>query len=240
MTEMNAEAHSDRAASRTLGSKTRGESRPPEGKPGPVGRAMRANEDREGVASGRGRAALLALILILVGCGGGAKKPVSAPAKPKEEPTKSVATGPVEIVQKEVVGEEKAPGAVAWQVAGKRSQITFAEGKATGMLYDVEGTLHGEKTETKFTAKQGKVDQKSDSLELTGDITATASDGGVLRADKLIWLKERGLVRALGHVRYSGGGYQAGEFEELLATSDLKKMGTPDMFPSTMELKKKK
>ena len=31
--------------------------RPPEGKPGPVGRATRANEEREGVASGRGRAA---------------------------------------------------------------------------------------------------------------------------------------------------------------------------------------
>ena len=53
----------------------------------------------------------------------------------------------------------------------------------------------------KVVAKEGKYDNKTQDVSLSGDVKATTSDGAELTSKELLWLAEKELLSALGDVR---------------------------------------
>jgi len=196
--------------------------------PSPCPLPLGSGGEGAGFSTSSRRFLALFAALALAGCGSSGPKK-SQPKEAPKEPAKSIASGPITLTQKD------AKGNAAWEVKGDASQIVYADGKAEGQLANVSGTVEGDKCA--FTAKLAKANQKSEELELTGSVVVTSKEGNVLKANKVTWMKGQGLIRATGDVTFVSPSYTSGPFPALVASSDLKRIGTPDSFPSTIEKK---
>ncbi|MBS1704697.1 MAG: LPS export ABC transporter periplasmic protein LptC [Armatimonadetes bacterium] len=172
--------------------------------------------------------------LLTIGCGSGPsgqKAETSTSAKPNapQEPERAVASGKVEMVQRD---EQREP---QWAVKAQSAELNFdSEKKASGNLQGVSGDLYDKgKVVSTFKSNAGDVDQKQSVLNLRGQVVVQSKEqDAVLTADSVKWLAKLRLVKAEGAVQVIGKGYKMGPFPALLATPDLKKVGTPDRFPA--------
>lgn len=167
----------------------------------------------------------LGIVLGVMGCGAKAQDKPAPPEPRKPEPTRALQTGPVEITQKNDQQQ------TSWTIRGESSRVQIAE-KASGDLDNVSGTIYTKaKPSATFTASHGAANQTSNLLALDGEVVLVAKDPeSTLKADHVKWLPERELIEATGNVTVVTKDYRLGPFKKLLATPDLKKVGTPDQF----------
>jgi len=165
------------------------------------------------------------IVLGVMGCGAKAQQPSPVQEPRKPEPTRTLQTGPVEITQKNKLQQP------SWTIRGESSRVEIAD-KASGDLKKVSGTIYTKaQPSATFTANQGSANQANNLLTLSGDVVLVAKDPeSTLKADHVKWLPERELIQATGNVTVVTKDYRLGPFPKLLATPDLKKVGTPDQF----------
>lgn len=115
---------------------------------------------------------------------------------------------------------------------GSRFLLEGEAGKAK--LEGVRGELFrsGELV-SRFRADAGQADQQRSELQLTGKVRVDSVQEGMwLTADRVLFDGNTGLLQAHGRVVVESETYTMGPFEELWATQDLRRVGTPDAFQS--------
>lgn len=101
-------------------------------------------------------------------------------------------------------------------------------------MQGVTGTIYrdGQAAST-FEANEGHASKGSGVLVLRVHVVVHSKDPvATMTCDELIWDPTKGFLRAKGAVRLENPGYTLGEFQELLATPDLRSISTPDTFQS--------
>jgi hypothetical protein len=172
---------------------------------------------------------LMSLAAVLVGCGSGSAPTTVAEAPPTpKSPERALAAGPTEIIQR---GESRK---LVWSVRGEGMTVRLdGDGKASGDLKAVTGKVYDDAEQPgDYRAAFGSADQKAQVLRLRGNVEFRNAQG-VLRADALIWQPARKLIEATGNVTFEGPDYKLGPFPKVLATPDLRSIGTPDQFKPT-------
>lgn len=120
-----------------------------------------------------------------------------------------------------------------YSVAWKSSALTLGRsGLREGAMNDVSGTVYeADRAKSTFTAKKGYAKRETQTLYLEGQVVVKSPQyQATLRAQKLEWLPDVKRYRATGGVTLSTPTGISGPMPELLATSDLRRFGTPDMF----------
>lgn len=165
-----------------------------------------------------------ALAFVAVGCTRPADAPQAAPTRPVEKPPVKIGTGPVEV---QVRGEDGTPSFV---VRAQSSEIQVEKGGSQSGLDKVEGEIFQKgKLASRFTASQGRVDQSARSLQASGKVEVRdTSRGIVLRADNVRYREGEAKIVASGRVTVSSEEWRIGPFDQLAATPDLSRVGTPD------------
>ena len=167
--------------------------------------------------------------VLLVGCGGGAKGPS---AREDAEPPPVVRDVVVEAAE---VTRRDDKQRVVWTARSAGATLRSQDDKAFGGEFDqVSGRLFTEgKAVSEFAADRGLAERESERLRLSGRVRVTSTKPpATLTAREVLWRPERGLIEALGDVRIQTPEYDAGPFERLWATPDLRRFGTPDTFPN--------
>lgn len=167
------------------------------------------------------------MILLAVGCSGG-----SAPNGAQiEEPIslQKLNTGKGSAVVRSPEGPREPLWSVQWQSArieyGGENQIGGTMRQVAGEMYE-KGAVA-----STFTADEAEADKTSNQLVLTGNVTVTSKAyNATLTCEKLVWDGRKELIRALGNVRFKSRQYEAGVFDELLASPKINQIGTPDLF----------
>lgn len=109
-----------------------------------------------------------------------------------------------------------------------------SKGLSTGQMSGVSGTIYKkEEPVLNFKSDRGHGDKANEVLVLQDHVVASKPDGSEnLTADTVTYLAKSKLLIASGHVRVYGASGD-GTFSQLVATSDLDHVGTPDMFDLT-------
>ncbi len=172
------------------------------------------------------------------GCG--SPKPEPSPNAETKTPDKSsipVETGRVTITAR---GED---GELSWVAKASRSSLVVADQASKAMLTDVDGEIYmNGAVASRFSADQAEADNATRELVMNGHVVIKSEPPppGVksslpaqpveINADRAKWLDDRRVVAAQGSVWVRSSVYQMGEYPELWATQDLRKIGTPDRF----------
>lgn len=167
--------------------------------------------------------------LALWGCGPVPDIPVVVEGVEPEEARRVVQTDdPAYVVARNPEGNP------LWsaRTEGSRFLIEGEAGKA--VLEGVRGELFREgKLASRFQAKTGQADQQRSELVLSGGVRVEAVIEGLwLTAERVLYDGNTGLLQAHGRVVVESETYTMGPFEELWATQDLRRVGTPDAFQS--------
>jgi len=178
---------------------------------------------------------LLVFISLATGCG-----PKSAPAKPKtateeaaaakakeEANRRTIVTGKVSLESSNIDGK------AAWKVNGDGARAGLEEsGNNEFFLTTVTGEIfENNKTSSTFSAKEAKAATETKKLVLTGNVKLTSVPQKVmLSADKITWMEDKELFAATGNVQIDSPEWQLGNMDEVWATPDLSKIGTPKHF----------
>ena len=176
-------------------------------------------------------------LLPLLGIAGCAKKPaVKATPPPVTPAPKRTPIPPLTVATGAGSGDKRDPVkkvrlyTIKWQSAA----LTLAEGVGIqeGRMNAVTGTVYeGQKAKSTFAAETGYAKKATQTLFLKGKVEVRSPQhGAVLRAAKLEWLPNVQRYRATGSVTLSTPTGISGPMPELLATSDLRRFGTPDLF----------
>ncbi len=138
----------------------------------------------------------------------------------------SIETGGIRVV---VQSEE---GGELYTVWGKGTQLDIKDRVEKVEIDAVEGTIETKTgAPSRITASHGWVNQVEKSLLLDGGITITSGQHEVkIDARELRYSEQKGLIEAIGEVWVIGKGYKYGPSQRLLATPDLKRIGTEDRF----------
>lgn len=165
----------------------------------------------------------------MVACGPPAPPQSAAkdPTEPKNPNPQTIATGPVELQQRD---EDRN---IVWSLSATGSKLSYkADGKVSGALEGIKGALFekGAKVSS-FSAERGEADQTTEALAISGNVIVhSLKDGAKLSADSVEWVKAKQWIVAKGRVKISTSDYVLGPFEQIVATADLVRFGTPDQF----------
>ena len=118
---------------------------------------------------------------------------------------------------------------VNWQ--SMKLNGTQKKGLSGGKMLGVSGVIYKEdKKVLNFKSDRGSGDKANETLVLDDHVVAKRPDGSAtLTADEVTYLAKSKLLIAKGNVHVFGPAGD-GTFSELVATSDLNHVGTPDMF----------
>ncbi len=177
---------------------------------------------------------LLAGLLLAGGCA----KRRAAPAEAAASPAPKAAAKPESLNVATTAGSadrtNPRTGARLYTVAWKSAALTLAKsGIQEGRMNGVSGTVYEDgKPKSTYSAETGYARKASGDLRLEGRVVVKSPRyGSTLTARKLEWLPDVKRYRASGDVRVSGDWGVMGPADVLLATSDLKIVGTPENFP---------
>ncbi|RYG88284.1 LPS export ABC transporter periplasmic protein LptC [bacterium] len=183
--------------------------------------------------------AILAAGLALAGCSGsGAAK---APEKTAKEAVDALEREELQkkeqipVAMNEGTADRRDPEknvklyTVSWQTA---LLILGRAGIQEGKMNGVTGTVYQEeKTKSTFAAETGYAKKETQTLYLEGKVVVKSPEyGATLRAEKLEWLPDVKRYRATGNVTLTTPNGAMGPIPVMLATSDLQRVGTPDLF----------
>lgn len=124
-------------------------------------------------------------------------------------------------------------GVRLYRLDWKSAALTLGRsGIQEGKMNGVSGTVfESEKPKSTFTATTGYAKKETQTLYLEGRVEVKSPRyRATLRARKLEWLPDVKRYRATGDVTITTPDGISGPMPELLATSDLRRFGTPDMF----------
>ncbi len=136
-------------------------------------------------------------------------------------------TGPIDLE----AGRDD--GTIAWKLHGESSRLGLQDAgekqvfahKVTGEIFD------GPELASRFSAEDAKAASESKQMVLMGKVRIDSVKQDVsLYADKVSWMEDRKMFSAQGNVRVDSPGWELGKMEEVWATPDLSKFGTPDKF----------
>jgi hypothetical protein len=104
-------------------------------------------------------------------------------------------------------------------------------------MSDVLGTIYGKgKDDLQFSAKTGAADKATKFLKLRGNVRVRSVEKDeTLTAQEIDYDADSKVLTAIGNVRLTGHVGTIGTFSKLMATSDFKLVGTPDLFPIKMK-----
>ena len=188
---------------------------------------------------------LLALTvpLLIVGCGKGpassAKNEAEASKgnEPKKEESLNIVTTAGTADRRDPVKDAKLY-TISWKSAAitlgrdAKDRGTIKEGTmnaVNGIVYEAEKGV--DKPKSTFTADSGYAKKATQTLFLEGRVVVKSpAYNATLKAKKLEWLPDVKRYRATGNVTLTTPTGTSGPMPELLATSDLKRFGTPDLF----------
>jgi hypothetical protein len=155
-------------------------------------------------------------------------------AKPKEKPTP---TGVVNSLGgSSDIYSTGAKRVELWTVSWQQMAVKLGkDGVSEGRMHGVHATIYrGSGDGVTVSSEYGsgdKLDSKHKMLELTGNVTVRSKDKkSVLTCNSLRYDPSTRLLYASGNVLFKNPVGSIGTFSQLLATSDLKKVGTPDEF----------
>jgi hypothetical protein len=177
---------------------------------------------------------IFVLPLGLVACGSKSAtkpSPEPAPEPKKSEIERKVETGTGEMTQQ---GEDQKP---SFTVRWKRSTLAIQESAGEGKFQEVTGDLlDANGVASKFTADAAVAKKNPAILAMTGrpEIKSLRNDA-VIRADTIRWLDSYGLIEANGNVSIDSPEYSLRGVPALLASRDMSKVGTPDVFKKQIE-----
>lgn len=105
-------------------------------------------------------------------------------------------------------------------------------GASDGQMVGVFGDIYKkEKLSLTFVSDTGHGDKANKLLSLKGHVVVkTADKRSTMTCDSLDYDSAKDLLIAHGNVKLQGAVGSVGTFTELIATSDLTKVGTPDLF----------
>lgn len=177
----------------------------------------------------------LPLAILCVALGGcSSKKPDPKPdADPSsngvEEPKdrRVIASGPVDMQAADPEGE------VVWTLHGESSRVGLeTEGETQIFANNVSGEIfENGKVASTFKAMEAKAARESRTLLLNDRVEIqSVAENITLRADKVNWMEDRKLFAATGNVEVDSPNWLLGKMEEVWATPDLTKIGTPNKF----------
>lgn len=171
------------------------------------------------------------LCFCLVGCG--PKKSAQEDA-PREEPgvekpgdRRVIASGPVDMEAANLEGQK------VWTLHGESSRVGMqSQGETEIFANNVSGEIFQKgKLASTFKALEAKAARESRTLVLNNRVEIqSVSDKIILRADKVNWMEDREMFAATGNVEIDSPGWQLGKMDEVWATPDLTKIGTPSKF----------
>jgi hypothetical protein len=125
-----------------------------------------------------------------------------------------------------------------WMIGWKSMQLNALDDKPEGgTMSGVSGTIYDDhgKANLTFSSRTAIGDSENQKLRLHGDVRVTSTERQeTLISDALAYDAAAKLLTATGNVRFQGNVGSIGTFSELMATSDYKLIGTPQMFKSTM------
>ncbi|MBL8087296.1 MAG: hypothetical protein JNM85_04395 [Chthonomonas sp.] len=183
----------------------------------------------------------LACAALFMLCGCGAKPTAPKPeVKPESsatasEPARKVNTGAGAMTQTSPEG--KSLWTVKWSTGGVSLD---GEGRAAGQFDQVTGSLYQDGTEgSTFSAPKAVADQKAGVLSLSPGVHIKQVGGDLaLSADSVRYLDAYQLIEARGNVRIVSKSYNVGPLPAMLATADMRRVGTPDVFKREIETMK--
>jgi lipopolysaccharide export system protein LptA len=120
-----------------------------------------------------------------------------------------------------------------WNLKWQQAQVSGDESNLTsGNLTGVTGTIYGAKAETLlFSSEAGKADKQARLLTLNGQVQIKSQkQHETLTADEVDYDAQTKVLTAIGNVRLARRVGAIGTFSKLMATSDFKRVGTPDLF----------
>ncbi|HEY0868198.1 MAG TPA: hypothetical protein VGE01_12505 [Fimbriimonas sp.] len=121
-----------------------------------------------------------------------------------------------------------------WTVRWKGARIDFGdEGRFSGYMERVTGSIYDDfgKEASTFQGQAGQADKAKDILRLSGQVKVVSKQHKAsLFCDKVEYQPDRKVIRAVGNVRIvsDSGTLDAGN--EILATPDLRRVATPNLF----------
>lgn len=178
--------------------------------------------------------------LVLAGCGPGPNAKADKDKKKDDKqalPTQTILTTSGSALVKSEPPKNKplAERVPLWFVAWKSAVIDVTAGNPrNGSMTGVSGYLFdkGKKGST-FRSDEGVANSTKKLLTLTGNVRVVSPDpSGVLTCDRLFYDASKEVLHAQGHVRVVGKVGTVGTLSEILATKDLSRIATPDMFYS--------
>lgn len=121
-----------------------------------------------------------------------------------------------------------------WTVEWKDAELNLAKERksTTGALRSVSGTIYrAGQVAAIFTADTAYADGPKNQLQLKGHVKVYSHEQKTtLTCDRMIFFPDRDIVEATGNVRFDLPTGQIEGLKKVLATSDLKSLGTPDLF----------
>jgi hypothetical protein len=176
------------------------------------------------------------VVLCLSGCNPGAEKS-SSKQPPKEDKGSKETPKKPRLIESAATGKGKGErvdpttGSVLWTVNWERANLSFGtKGAFFGQMASVSGEVFqkGKKIGT-YRAETGIADEKSNTLTLKGKVQFHSivyqSD---MLAGEVRYLPNQELIEAEGAVTVEGKSGFLGPLDALVATSDLRILGTPD------------
>ncbi len=170
---------------------------------------------------------LLVFLVVLAGC---AAPPAAKPAKPKpvEKPTTILKSNSGETVAFAPDKKER-----MWNVRWERAEIRGVETKKSVTdLEVVNGEFfRGDAVQGTYKADSGRAEQEASKLYLSGNVSVTAIPfKAVLTCRSATYDGVKKELRAVGNVvvTFPDGRIELGE--EIVATPDLTRIGTPETF----------
>jgi len=170
--------------------------------------------------------------VLLSGCSpkkqdSGANPSESGSAEKEPSERRVIASGPVDMEAANPAGER------VWTLHGESSRVGMeSEGETELFANQVSGEIFQKGVlASTFKAVEAKAARETRTLVLTNRVEIqSVSENIILRADKVSWMEDRELFAATGNVEVDSPGWLLGKMDEVWATPDLKKIGTPSKF----------
>ncbi len=124
-------------------------------------------------------------------------------------------------------------GKVVWIARAKSSLTKTRENGTTEVeMTGVSGEIfRNGKVVSRFESKKGIAKDADKSILLSDAVKVTSEEQKlVLNADQISWREAEKLYDARGNVRIEGEDFRMGPSKRLIASGDLKRIGTPDRF----------
>lgn len=128
-----------------------------------------------------------------------AESPLAAPNVPESENKAKVA---MSFADNKITQEEN--GKILWELTAEAIEIDSVTQNV--ILHKVQGTFYSDQgTTMTLSSEEGSLDSKTKDVRLTGNVHATASDGGDLTAPEVLWQGQTKLLIGNGGVRVVKG-----------------------------------